>query len=238
MQDRNADIIIFGFDYYIEDENRIEPNIPSELGLYDRLEFFMGHFMNLHYNEFLNSPWNKLFKRSLIVDNGLEFNRSFSICEDMAFNIEALSFTKDVVISNRSHYIYKIKNYGSLVFKFHLNYDEAMNYYMDCWYKYFDLLVSQENSFTDEVSKYMNNYFINKKIFYFKRLVEESSLTKHKIIKRIYKNLDDVRMKNAIADIKTNTFKRSIIIRMMRYKKSRLIFYTISIIKFFFKLHH
>lgn len=57
--------------------------------------------------------WNKLWKRSMIVDNGVEFPEGVSNSEDMVFNLFAISYAKKSVVDDNICYFYRINRPGS-----------------------------------------------------------------------------------------------------------------------------
>lgn len=66
-----------------------------------------------HY--FLNSPWNKVYKRKIIQKYNLRFNEISSFGEDMEFNLDYLKCVTGKIKTSRSlNYIYVIDNINSL----------------------------------------------------------------------------------------------------------------------------
>ena len=58
-----------------------------------------GFFHYLTFSQ-INSASNKLYKREFLIKNNIVFDESFSIGEDLLFNIEAMSLAKKVVSTN------------------------------------------------------------------------------------------------------------------------------------------
>ncbi|MDO4266815.1 MAG: glycosyltransferase family A protein [Eubacteriales bacterium] len=58
--------------------------------------------------------WNKLFRRSLIEENALNFNEKLDWCEDFLFNLEYLKYAARITVIRKPLYFY-VKTKGSLV---------------------------------------------------------------------------------------------------------------------------
>lgn len=50
-------------------------------------------------------PWNKLYKRELVVENGIKF-RDIRRCQDAMFNLDVYHFAKKVVACDKAYYNY------------------------------------------------------------------------------------------------------------------------------------
>ncbi|MBT8812006.1 glycosyltransferase family 2 protein [Lactobacillus delbrueckii subsp. bulgaricus] len=62
-------------------------------------------------------PWNKMYKMSIIRDNRLEFDKDISMCEDLLFNIEYISFirtSKVITSSSKRLYFYNERTGSAL----------------------------------------------------------------------------------------------------------------------------
>lgn len=86
-------VVLFGmeFRYY-----RGERLMKTEALCFDRRLLLerseLGpHFAALFRMNYLSPVWNKLFRRSLLTENGVRFDRGLTNYEDLAFSLEALS---------------------------------------------------------------------------------------------------------------------------------------------------
>lgn len=110
----NADVVIFG--------NRIirdgvsSDHIPNS-GLLNREEFG-GRYIELYTQFFINSPWNKVYKRKKI-DDTMIFPETMSLGEDMVFCNSYLRQCHSFLILSEPLYIYKIRSEDSLSTKYH-----------------------------------------------------------------------------------------------------------------------
>lgn len=70
--------------------------------------------------EFISNPtkylqvWAKLFKKDIIIENGLRFDEEIKLAEDSDFSIRYSSFCKRILISNSIVYNYSIDNISTL----------------------------------------------------------------------------------------------------------------------------
>lgn len=82
MLKEDADMVICGFHhlYYGRDVIKIPGNTESFLLIEDKKEF-----LYLYQAQFLNMPWNKLYKKELIVDR---FTQGLDLGEDLLFNLQ------------------------------------------------------------------------------------------------------------------------------------------------------
>ena len=113
-----ADIVICGFENI---ENTFIPQAYS-VSLKDN-STIIKTLVEVPY--YLDTPWCKLFKRSIIVDNNLSFNRRLRLSEDTLFCYEFIKYCEIVKIESSALYVYDgVWGGGS---KYELNYDE-LNY--------------------------------------------------------------------------------------------------------------
>lgn len=59
------------------------------------------------------APWDKLYRRQFLEDNGLRFNENLRVLDDMFFNLQAFGVAKGFVYSKKKIYHY-IRNTGSI----------------------------------------------------------------------------------------------------------------------------
>lgn len=103
--DSDTDLIISG---YVLENSKLEVLLLKEYEqssylIRDNLQTVEKHFINGYYNY----AWAKRFKREIIVNNKLEFDRGLSVGEDTLFVLEYICHASNVkVISSQSyHYI-------------------------------------------------------------------------------------------------------------------------------------
>ncbi len=130
-EENRADLVICSFRYYMMDENNrmVENSLGHELCVSSG-ELFDHWFMPLAEKEILNPPWNKFIRKDLLDQHQIRFREEFSICEDMKFSVQVINASRRTVLTGCMYYNYYLKSTGTLVFKFHENYYEALS----CFY--------------------------------------------------------------------------------------------------------
>ena len=98
IEEHQPDMLIFGmsFDYYADKQlyQRLELYYDIEGEIY--LEELDTVFSELYHNNSLTSSCNKLFKRSLLCEKGIEYDCKLFIMEDFFFVLEVLEHCKTV----------------------------------------------------------------------------------------------------------------------------------------------
>lgn len=100
--------------------------------------------------------WNKLFKKDIIKNNNIIFNKNLKIGEDIEFVFNYLKFSKNIVFINSNLYYYNMNENNSV------NNVDNYKYALYCWANLF-------NQYKNYNSHYKNldliNYFYLKKYY-------------------------------------------------------------------------
>ena len=64
-------------------------------------------------NQFVNAPWGKIIKRTLINENNLFFNTDLKVSEDLLWSVQLLHACQTIKTMNIDFYIYKTDNVTS-----------------------------------------------------------------------------------------------------------------------------
>ena len=117
-EESEADIVMFGFRTELQKEDGstvpLSESRPAIVGKYDYAGFQREYpkLMTAHY------VWNKLFRRSLLLQNHCRFpNRSLG--EDAVFNARVYAHPFDCMVSIGTPYLHYIVRAGSAVNRFH-----------------------------------------------------------------------------------------------------------------------
>ncbi len=165
----NAELVICSFRYYMTEDNRkVENSLQNEVFVTEK-ELFDHWFTELVDTEILNPPWNKLIRRDLLDRNHIQFNEKFSICEDMAFSIQILCASERIVLTDKMYYNYYLKSSGTLVFKFHDNYFEALTNFYQSAYEYCTKFKNNCKQL-----KVVNTLYVNLVIMYINKICTKS----------------------------------------------------------------
>lgn len=107
----DADVCIFGYDLFTEENGEMKPygNVHLADGLYTSHEEITRLFVDNYYNGFIvMSAWNRLYKRSFIVDNELWFP-ALRRAQDMAYSMLLFDKLTKVVTLEEALYCYIIE---------------------------------------------------------------------------------------------------------------------------------
>ncbi len=107
----DADVCIFGYDLFTEENGEMKPygNVHLADGLYTSHGEITKLFVDNYYNGFIvMSAWNRLYKRSFIVDNELWFP-ALRRAQDMAYSMLLFDKLTKVVTLEEALYCYIIE---------------------------------------------------------------------------------------------------------------------------------
>jgi len=107
----DADVCIFGYDIFTEKNGETVPygNVHIEDGLYSSHADITKLFVDNYYNGFIvMSAWNRLYKRSFIVENELWFP-ALRRAQDMAYSMLLFDKLTKIVTLKEALYCYIIE---------------------------------------------------------------------------------------------------------------------------------
>ena len=106
IKENAPDVIIFGFRYVLPD--RIKNNEIDQTGIFlgDDKRFFDERLEVVVEREMMNAPWNKIIRRELILENGLQFDERFSILEDALFSVSVCAVAKTICVNSKIYHNY------------------------------------------------------------------------------------------------------------------------------------
>lgn len=111
-----------------------------------------------HRRETFRGPCAKLYKRSIIIDKNITFNKELAIGEDLVFNLEYLKYCKKIVVERKFLYHYRVNLQSA-----------TKRYRENAWDTYRKLLVILEEylksnfskeEYIDRLNKLKLKYFI------------------------------------------------------------------------------
>lgn len=112
MEEKLADLVIAG--YTRRRDGQVVENLPNPAFYATKLEFAKD-FFKLYNCWYLNTPWNKLFRRECIKEY-FPLNRSLG--EDLLFNLEYMRNVEQIAVIACGGYQYCIENENSLGIQF------------------------------------------------------------------------------------------------------------------------
>lgn len=127
--DPNVDLVCFSFNYVDKDGQILNWYVPN-LKKYNNKVFFSGTDVAkifLISKDIEGFCWNKIFKKSIFIDNDLKFDENKKSFEDMSIVFNAICYCQQSKLCD-----YKIINYRQTNSSLsHQNYEERYDEYMD-----------------------------------------------------------------------------------------------------------
>ena len=156
LEEHNVDMVITGL--YLDIER--DGNINTSIQTFDYCEAkdkknIAINVLNRLNGTYINSPINKLYKRSIITDNNIFMDKDISLGEDLIFNLMYLRYCDKVIFSNKCYYHYWMKIENNLTFRFRENKLDLMNLMYKKSVEYFKLSGLNKDEYRD-----LNNLFI------------------------------------------------------------------------------
>ena len=109
IRNEKPDMLVFGmsFDYYKNGKcYRRDELVPEQSGLLDKSQI-REVLESLYNTNSLSSSCNKIFKKSLIVNNNISFNTNYHLMEDFLFSLECLRVCESIYCLPKALYQYK-----------------------------------------------------------------------------------------------------------------------------------
>lgn len=132
MEEYKADLIIFdSFSRFSDDEIIHDESYLSKEKLLNHADF-VNNFEYLFKRVNVYCPWNKLYRRKLILDYKLRFNNQM-VGEDAIFNFNYFDVMSNIFITSKKYYIYTERYTGLSKNYSKRRYEDAiqMHIYMD-----------------------------------------------------------------------------------------------------------
>lgn len=156
LESNNADIIISGIYLDIEKDEKVNTSIQTfEETICKGGEKIAKAVLDRLNGTYINSPVNKLYKKSIIIDNNITMDKDIDLGEDLIFNLQYLSFCKVAIFSNACYYHYCMKQGENLTSKYRSNKIQLMKILYDSCLEYINA-----NSIDSDGIKKLNGLFV------------------------------------------------------------------------------
>ncbi len=153
----DSDIVVSGLTM-VFDSGTIKDYIPDKEGVFDTIE--IGTILpDLEYKMLLNGPCQKRFKKSLIEEINLRFDKNLSLGEDTVFVLTYLLYINSMAVSPFSDYNYYKRATESLS-KLRIPIDWARYFAMEM-FKLRNRLVSRFHIKDSGYHLFINNLFLS-----------------------------------------------------------------------------
>lgn len=213
LQYNNFDLVIFGYSLIVN--NREKKIMPKQMS-YNTLNDFSEDFSNLYFQNIINSPCNKLYKKNLITNF---FPKDIDMGEDLIFNLNYLTNCNSIKCLDLSLYNYVISKTDSLSQKYNINaidnsillQKSVLNFCNKKFNKY---------SITEINNKYLEDCFSN-----IQKLIFSRKVGKQECIKAIeyMSNLDITLM--ALASYNLQNIQYNLFSKLLKKKLYNIIYY-------------
>lgn len=127
----DADVVMFGFWYHDVDTGARIDNVLGRGFVGNADQFFDDYLLLAIEHEVFNAPWNKLYKRSFLVDKALHFWPKYPIYEDIVFASIMLQHADKIVVNDNLYYVYYVRSSGSLITKYVDGYFDSVTFFYD-----------------------------------------------------------------------------------------------------------
>ncbi len=116
VQGDDIDLVVSGMICFISD-TEIDRLIYDDMTLFVTPEY-INDFVNINKEDLLHGPMSKLYRTSIIKNNGIYFDCNFSFGEDLLFNYAYLNYVTKIVSLSSCKYHYRKGNENSLSSKY------------------------------------------------------------------------------------------------------------------------
>lgn len=119
VEKENVDLVMSGIFLDIEGNNGIETAIQTfERAKCNDKTLIAANVLSRLNGTYINSPVNKLYKKSIITNNNIIMDKNIDLGEDLIFNLEYLKFCNSVMFLEESYYHYCMQVEDNLTFKY------------------------------------------------------------------------------------------------------------------------
>lgn len=117
---RMTDLIVFNYNEFNETSQMERKSMPfhADKDIYP-INKYLIDMQDLKYEFALNVIWNKAYKKQIITDYNILFNKNIKLGEDALFNYEYMKRCRNITYIDKYLYNYSIENEQSLCRKKH-----------------------------------------------------------------------------------------------------------------------
>lgn len=206
IEESRADIVIAGFEYFYEDNPLANFSlVPQEKGIYKNREFREKIFLDLYDRLLIHCVWNKLYRKSVLIENRIGFREHYQIREDLIFCMEALANSDRVAVLNKYYYHYVQHKIGeSLVTKYNKNGCKVCIDCMDTFVSYYrtidnaSMLAEYDRRVLKQFLWFLNKTRKNRGLSRHEKWKEYMEFSKMGILKQLYHRTKPVEMKERL----------------------------------------
>lgn len=181
---------------YIKEKKNEKISYPKKYYCVDKNQIGL-FFWELHKLKLSNYPVTRLFKRALLLENDIKFDKNLSVGEDLVFNLEAFKYANCVCINNLSPYHYMKRELSTLTSSYNPNYTNAIQIQINAYKDFFSYYSLQDQVYSDFLEQFylkahigkVNNLFKRNSPHNFKsrvKLIRNEIFNNGELMKKIY----------------------------------------------------
>lgn len=185
-----------------EMQHYVVPNIES----ISKTSFLNNYIMAFMDSGVFNYPVNKMYKRNIIRENNLFFNKDITLAEDVAFNLEYMRYVESLTLLDSRKYIYRVgsnENSLSQIYKKYFFQQRRKTYFF-----VMDFINSQSNEHSIE-QRTINNWYRGLMIYTLNQLFKSSlsimdkqeclaEIMSDDIVKNVFVNSENLNLEQKI----------------------------------------
>lgn len=143
----NEDIIQYKYIYYYTDTNKLV--FINDMQLYDSMTYTDILFNKVKESRLSISAWDKIVKRSLIIDNNLYFKEGL-LLEDVEWSLRLYLKANSIKSINEDIYVYRQNRKNAITNNVNKKYVDSLYSTINYWYNY--------NFENEDIKKIFLNY--------------------------------------------------------------------------------
>lgn len=217
----NYDLVVCGWNN-ISNKIRKSTYITKKYDNYDEISEFL---YDVGITNFINPPWNKIYKMGIISKNKITFDNNISLGEDLKFNLEYIQYSKKIKTIKDELYNYFVDNKMSLSKKYN---SSLWNNEKDIFLEYCNIFHSKKFILLDESRC---NYLLFKSFKKTILLISISNLSYIKKKKEISKVLNDNDLKEVLKSIHGKSKYDRLILLLAEKKYINILFFILFLRK-------
>lgn len=187
---------------------------------------FLEHFGVLFRYYYINYPWNKLYRTSIIIENRIQFDNSIKWGEDLIFNLEYFKYCNAFSFVKKDLYVYNQNNVSSIT----SNYNKFFFENQSVMYRKTIEFLDSELAYTDRNKEIINSRIADVIIASLIHLVnKKAKLSRKEIVYNIDKILKWEMTEKAIPYFKKKNIKKKIMGELIKRRSIIGIFAVLQV---------
>lgn len=223
LEKKEEDLIICGIAMF-KDYPQVNRYIRFDSQRLSIQKYIEKVLLSVQTGQFCGGPYNKIFSRKIIVENGLRFETKMNYAEDFCFNLSYLQYIDSVQIIDECLYYYRMDVQNSLTYK---NYHEFKE--QEYWKQRFMAYKRFEETFVYYDLFYKNKeqveLLLKKYLISTMKMCCKNKLPKEKIITFIGEINSDPYIQSRINNGKFMSFSDKFRMNLMRNDKLIILYY-------------